>query len=499
MNRFYRFNLRYRKKDLKKSFSSHRLVNILISLIFLILLSFLIASPLTTFAQSEPDVTPIPGNENAPVEAPNEVKVIPIMTDDEIGKRLQTILESTGWYQNPEVTVKEGIVYLNGETETEDNKLWAEELARNTQDVVAVVNRIELIRPSVWDFQPAMTELWNFWVGLIRAIPLIILSLLILAVTWVMMRIGMKITRNSLRRHLDNHLLSNVVAYIVGSVIFLIGVYIILQIAGLTGAATAVVGGTGLLGLVLGIAFRDISENFLASIFLSVQNPFHTNDLVQIDGVIGYIQALTIRVTILMTIDGVIVQIPNATVYKSHIYNYSSNPNRRADFIIGIGYQESVSKAQKIALAVMKEHPAVLKDPEPFVVVENLGSSTINLHIYFWLDSQQNSLLKVKSSVMHQVEQAFQAADILMPDEAREVIFPEGIPVHWIKSDSENQPSPISADLARQRASEEKESIAIETEAKLYSEAKAIQEQARHARILEDGKNLLKSTDSSIE
>jgi len=132
-------------------------------------------------------------------------------------------------------------------------------------------------------------------------------------------------------------------------------------------------------------------------------------------------------------------------------------------------------------------------------VVENLGASTINLHIYFWLNSQQNSLLKVKSSVMHQVEQAFQAANILMPDEAREVIFPEGIPVHWIKSDAENQPSLTSADLAQQHASEEKESIAIETEAKLYSEAKAIQEQARHARILEEGKNLLKSTDSSIE
>jgi hypothetical protein len=229
----------------------------------------------------------MPGDENAPVEVTSEVKVIPIMSDDEIGKRLQNILESTGWYQNPEVIVKEGIVYLNGETETEDNKLWAEELARNTQDVVAVVNRIELIKPSVWDFQPAMTELRDFWVGIIRAIPLIILSLLILAVTWGMMRIGMKVTRNSLRRHLDNHLLNNVVAYIVGSVIFLIGVYIILQIAGLTGAATAVVGGTGLLGLVLGIAFRDFCENFLASIFLSVQNPFHTNDLVQIDGVIG--------------------------------------------------------------------------------------------------------------------------------------------------------------------------------------------------------------------
>ena len=153
----------------------------------------------------------------------------------------------------------------------------------------------------------------------------------------------------------------------------MIGLYIVFEIAGLANVALTVVGGTGILGIVLGIAFRDISENFLASIFLSLQNPFQTGDLVDINGQKGFVQALTTRVTVLMTLDGNQIQIPNATVYKNNILNYTSNPNLRLDFTIGIGYADSITKAQELALKILGEHPAVLKDPEPWALVESIG------------------------------------------------------------------------------------------------------------------------------
>ena len=160
-----------------------------------------------------------------------------------------------------------------------------------------------------------------------------------------------------------------------GLVVFLIGLYLVLHIFGLTRLAVTVIGGTGLLGLILGIAFRDITENFLASIFLSVQPPFRTGDLVNINGETGYVQSLTtLRVTVVMTLEGNHVQIPNSTVYKSTIRNFSSNPNRRESFAVGIGYQDDIAAAQALALKVLNSHPAVLKDPEPWVLVDNLGS-----------------------------------------------------------------------------------------------------------------------------
>jgi small conductance mechanosensitive channel len=256
----------------------------------------------------------------------------------EIGDRLQSILEATGWFQNPQVSVQAGVVFLKGLTATSEYKEWAENLARNTQNVVVVVNQIELTQPSIWDFGPALASLREIWLNLKRSIPLLGFSLLVLLVTGVITRFAVFLSRLSLRRRLSSPLLSNVAAYAVGTFVFLIGLYIVLQIAGLTSVAMTVVGGTGLIGLVLGIAFRDITENFLASVFLSIQNPFRTGDLVEIVGITGYVQAKSMRATNLMTLDGNLVQIPNATVYKNNICKYSSNPNRRIDFQIGIGY-----------------------------------------------------------------------------------------------------------------------------------------------------------------
>lgn len=120
------------------------------------------------------------------------------------------------------------------------------------------------------------------------------------------------------------------------------------------------VGGTGLIGLAVGIAFRDITENFLASIFLSMQRPFETGDLVEVAEATGY----------------------------------TTNSNRREDFVVGIGYDDSINEAQEIARKVLADHPAVLNDSEPSVLVESLGTSTVNLRVYFWLNPRITNLMR---------------------------------------------------------------------------------------------------------
>ena len=235
--------------------------------------------------------------------------------------------------------------------------------------------------------------------------------------------------RALLRQRVRANLLRNVIARGIGVLVFLFGAYIVLRVSGLTQLALTVVGGTGLIGLAVGIAFRDITENFLASIFLSMQRPFETGDLVEVTGVTGYVQQLNVRTTILMTLDGNLVQIPNASVYKSNLRNFTTNANRREDFVVGIGYDDSINEAQEIARKVLADHPAVLNDPEPSVLADSLGKATVNLRVYFWLNGREHSWLKVRSSVIRLVKRAFQKHGISMPDEAREVVFPQGIPV----------------------------------------------------------------------
>ena len=218
---------------------------------------------------------------------------------------------------------------------------------------------------------------------------------------------------------------------------FLLGVYFVLQVAGLTRLALTVLGGTGLIGIIIGFAFRDIAENFLASLLLSVRNPFRSGDLVEVAGHTGIVQNLNTRSTILLTLDGSHVQIPNATVYKSTIENFSSNPNRRANFTVGIGYDSSAAKAQKLISEVLRAHPAVLDAPEPLVLVEELGAATVNLRVNYWFDSGTHSPAKINSALLRQTKNVLLESGIELPDPAREVVFPRGVPVTMLSGTAE--------------------------------------------------------------
>ncbi len=421
------------------------------------------------------------------------VSVSPGVSDSEINQRLVEILTATGRFSNLDVTVRGGVVFLRGGTGNDEDRRWAGELARNTEGVAAVLNHIAVSKPSVWDFQPAMDEIRNLGRGAVRSIPFVVLAVLVFALTILIARFATRGARKLAQNRTTSALLLDVISRGAGFLVILIGLYVVFRVMGLTTVALTVVGGTGVLGIILGIAFRDISENLLASVFLSVQHPFRNGDLVEIEGVTGYVQRLTMRATLLMTLDGNHVQIPNSAVYKGILRNFTSNPNRREDFIVGIGYDDSVPFAQTVALKVLEEHPALLKDPEPWVLVDSLGTTTVNLKIYFWLDGTRHSWLKVRSSVIRLVKRAFQDAGISMPDEARELIFPNGVPVtinqvaeRKVDDRKRSGPPPAEPDA---------EDVATDAEAGLRSEAPEIKEQARTSRSPEEGDDLLASSD----
>ncbi len=434
-----------------------------------------------------PTTAPLVSGEDEVSAAPAKVDITPLAKDDEIRDRLKRVLVATDWFTDPDVQVEEGVVFLSGEASTGDLKKWAGDLARNTQDVVAVANRMTVAQLPIWDLSPAWTGLHTLWRDVIRAIPFLLFGLLVLAFSLFAGIVTTRVSRTKLANNVQGKLLRNVIARSLGVFVFLFGAYIILRVSGLTQLALSVVGGTGLVGLAVGIAFRDITENFLASIFLSLQRPFETTDLVEVAGVTGFVQQLNIRTTILMTLDGNIVQIPNATVYKSNLRNFSTNPNRREDFIVGVGYDTPINKAQEIARQVLIDHPAILQDPEPSVLADSMGTATINLRVYFWLNGDEHSWLKVRSAVIRLVKIAFQENGVSMPDEAREIVFPNGIPVTMVHEPSDHQPvesTPIAVTEAGETAS-------TDAEAGLYSEADVIKDQARQVIPLQQEENLL--------
>jgi hypothetical protein len=127
------------------------------------------------------------------------------------------------------------------------------------------------------------------------------------------------------------------------------------------------------------------------------------------------------------------------------------------------------------------------------VLADSLGSSTVNLRVYFWLNGTEHSWLKVRSSVIRLVKRTFQDAGISMPDEAREIVFPRGVPIATV--DGKLLPPRPDGDLhptERQAAPRAPlEPISTDAEAGLSTEAGEIEDQARRARSPEAGENLL--------
>jgi hypothetical protein len=193
-----------------------------------------------------------------------------------------------------------------------------------------------------------------------------------------------------------------------------------------------------------------------------------------------------------MTFQGNHVQIPNSVIYKSTITNYTSNPNRRDDFTVGIGYDVDIAKAQDAVVEVLKSHPAVLQDPEPTVLAESLSPSSVSLKVYYWVDLKQHSWEKVRSSVLRLVKQRFESDGITMPDASREVVFPRGVPIQMTNGDERRTTRPPTAKSYPTKPAVAEAAVSTTAEGGLCSETEKLQEQADKARPPEDGEDLLK-------
>ncbi len=373
------------------------------------------------------------------------VAVSKVTQDHRIQKRLTSILEASAWFSELSVSVDSGIVILEGVGDNLEHIKWAEEMTGRTEGVIAVVNKVQPRALGFFDLSPAKEEVAKLIRSISRNLPFIVLALLVLGLTFFVTSSSAKLIRKVLRLRIGSDLLLMTISRALVVPIFLIGIYTVLQIGGLTRVAMTLVGGTGILGLVLGLAFRGILENYLASLILSVRQPYRVGDVVELLGHQGVIDSVTTRATVLIDYDGNHVLIPNSLVFNSIVKNQTANPNMRVNFEVGIAQDESVAEAQGLILEVLRRHASVSKEIDSMVIVEGLGSSTVNLGVYFWVNIKKHSWRKIRSVLITESKDALQTAGISLPDDAREMIFPAGIQVSMM---SEKEASRVVLEAA---------------------------------------------------
>ncbi len=178
---------------------------------------------------------------------------------------------------------------------------------------------------------------------------------------------------------------------------------------------TGFIAGLGVAGFTIGFALQDIAKNFISGLLLLYRQPFSVGDRVQISDFKGVILDINVRDTVIETLDGEKVIIPNQDVFENPIVNYTDTQFRRREIIIGLGYEQDSQRAIHVFEDSIKDVPGVEPEPEPTVRAEALGDSTLTLSALFWVNHHENNLFHVHSEVVQAIKVAAEQNQINLP------------------------------------------------------------------------------------
>jgi small-conductance mechanosensitive channel len=334
--------------------------------------------------------------------------------DRKIKQRLQEIFAELDALQKVTIDVNKGVITLSGEVDSSANESKALQFAGQVEGVVEVKNELTVSRSLQKRLATTADKLWTLAQQTLAGLPLFLIALLMVILSWLFG--GWLSERRFYRRISPNQFIANLLGQIAHLLFIILGIVLALILLDATALIGTILGAAGIIGLAVGFAVRDTVENYIASILLSLRNPFQVNDFVDIDGHQGNVLRLTARATILISPDGNHIRIPNATVFKAVITNFTRHPERRFQFDVGIDTEQDLLAAQLLAMKVLKATEGVLDDPKPLVVIEELGDSNVLLRIYAWVNQQQYSYPKVRSETIRVIKQAFDDAGIVMPE-----------------------------------------------------------------------------------
>ena len=267
--------------------------------------------------------------------------------------------------------------------------------------------------------------LLGYWNSFLEVLPKLALALVILLIGFFVARaLGNLIKRRLLSRAKDP-LMADFLGKVIKGILYAIVVLFTLQVAGFGGIAGSILAGAGVSAVVIGFAFKDIGENFLAGVILAFGRPFDVDDTIKVNEIFGKVKALQIRYTHIRTFDGKDVYVPNAQVMTNAVINYTADGFIRYDFIVGIAYEDKIEAAKDIIMQTVRAEPDVVHDEAhpAFVIEEELGVSTMNLKVFFWVETidYRGGALKIRGNVIRNVKEALEDNGFYLPADIQEI------------------------------------------------------------------------------
>ncbi|MCC5867475.1 MAG: mechanosensitive ion channel [Gammaproteobacteria bacterium] len=336
-------------------------------------------------------------------------------SDLELRERLAARFSVIPGLEKTQIEVFGGVVILRGEASDDGRRQLATTLVEQTEGVIALDNQLGIDTGIVTRSQPVLEHMRAKLQRLVAALPLLLIAALMV---FAADRVGrwLAARQRLSRRARRNPFLAGLTGQAIRVVVLLAVALVVLDLLNATALVGALLGTAGIIGIAVGFAFRDVAENYIAGILLSLRQPFAPHDHVVIDGHEGLVAALTSRATILITLDGNHLRLPNALVFKSVMLNYTRNPTRRFSFDLGIANEASISHTQRVIRNCLHDIEAIEAEPAPSVLVAELGDSSTVMRVSAWVDQRNASFGRVRSEAIRLVRRALAEAGIDMPD-----------------------------------------------------------------------------------
>ena len=287
------------------------------------------------------------------------------------------------------------------------------------------MNYVEILRDQVM----------GMWAGFIAILPNLAIAVIVLLLTWIVAKFAVRIANKATAKSRMREDLRQLVETVVKLAIWIAGIILALVVAipGFTPAG--LIAGLGIGALAIGFAFQDIFENFLAGVLIMLREKMRIGDLIEVEGVLGKVEKITLRETYVRQLSNELTIMPNSMLFKNAVKILTDDTVRRNEVVVGVSYEADLEVAQKAIEDAMKTVDAVVEDRPVIVYAQEFGGSSIDFLVQWYAQSAARDLRQTKSEAIKAIKKGLDAAGIDIPFPIQTNYFAEPLRIEQVSAD----------------------------------------------------------------
>ncbi|MEP7070865.1 MAG: mechanosensitive ion channel domain-containing protein [Verrucomicrobiota bacterium] len=272
-------------------------------------------------------------------------------------------------------------------------------------------------------------------------VQIFLLVSLLLAVFWLSGRTRSFLFNRFLVHSGLDRSLQYAISQIVSNVVLVVGVFVILDNAGIHLGTLTVFAGA--VGVGVGFGLQNITSNFISGLVILAERPITIGDRVEVAGVAGQVHQIRARSTVIITNDNIAMIVPNTKFIDSPVTNWTYGDRRvRFRIPLGVSYESDLDGVQAALLEVARDNSHVLSDPAPTVFLKKFGESAIELELVVWSNEMSHRPSRFRSDLNFAISRKFKETKIEMPLPQRDLRFRSGgVRVELTGSERERAPA----------------------------------------------------------